>query len=97
MKIVVTGCCGFIGSHLSEFLLKNTENTILGVDIMNDYYDIKQKEENLDILSEYDNFDFYKEDICSSCFRNLISVIKHQRIRKTFCLSLLFGKCANHI
>ena len=37
MKIVVTGCCGFIGSHLCEFLLKNTENTILGVDIMNDY------------------------------------------------------------
>jgi len=66
MKIVVTGCCGFIGSHLCEFLLKNTQNTILGVDIMNDYYDITQKEENLDILSEYDNFDFYKEDICKT-------------------------------
>jgi UDP-glucuronate 4-epimerase len=66
MKILVTGCCGFIGSHLCEFLLKNTENTLLGVDIMNNYYDIKQKEENLDILSEYDNFDFYRENICET-------------------------------
>ena len=46
MKILVTGCCGFIGSHLCESLLKQNGNKfysnieILGIDNMNNYYDI---------------------------------------------------------
>lgn len=71
-KILVTGCCGFIGSHLCEKLLENGE-TVHGVDIMNDYYDIKQKEMNLSILNKYNNFHFYKDDIVTT---NLINEIK---------------------
>ena len=51
MKILVTGCCGFIGSHLCEALLQLNDFKlygaiqILGIDNMNDYYDpaLKQK------------------------------------------------------
>ena len=45
MKILVTGCAGFIGSHLCEYLLKNTNYTVYGIDNINDYYDQKNKKE----------------------------------------------------
>ena len=62
MKILITGCAGFIGSHTCEQLLKNG-NIILGIDNLNDYYSIEQKETNLEILKKYSNFTFLKEDI----------------------------------
>ena len=62
MKILVTGCAGFIGSHVCEFLLKRGDN-ILGIDNINDYYNVKYKYRNLDILKKYSNFEFRKEDI----------------------------------
>jgi UDP-glucuronate 4-epimerase len=65
MRILVTGCCGFIGSYLCEYLLKK-QILILGIDNMNDYYDVKKKEENLNLLKQYDNFEFRKEDICDT-------------------------------
>lgn len=65
MKILVTGCCGFIGSHTCEKLL-NLGHDVVGIDIMNDYYDVKIKERNLGILNKYPNFKFYKEDICDT-------------------------------
>ena len=61
-KILVTGCAGFIGSHTCEFLLKRGD-TIIGLDILNDYYDISLKEKNLEILKKYSNFSFIKDDI----------------------------------
>ncbi len=65
MKILVTGCAGFIGSHVCEFLLKRGDN-VLGIDIINDYYDVKIKHGNIDILNKYLNFEFRKEDICNT-------------------------------
>jgi UDP-glucuronate 4-epimerase len=65
MKILVTGCAGFIGSHTCEFLLKRGD-TILGIDNLNTYYDINKKLLNLKILQKYDNFQFKKEDICNT-------------------------------
>ena len=41
MLILVTGCCGFIGSHLCEKLLKS--NIVIGIDNLNNYYDFKQR------------------------------------------------------
>lgn len=60
--ILVTGCAGFIGSHTCEKLLKMGYR-VLGLDNLNDYYDVNRKIENLNILKKYDNFSFLKEDI----------------------------------
>lgn len=62
MKVLVTGCAGFIGSHTCEFLLKRGD-TVLGIDNLNDYYDVERKKENLEVLNKYENFEFMKEDI----------------------------------
>ena len=46
-KILVTGSAGFIGSYLVKRLLDNPENIIIGLDNMNNYYDVSLKEERL--------------------------------------------------
>lgn len=51
MKIIVTGCVGFIGSNLTEQLL-NEGHKIIGIDNFNDYYDIKRKKNNFIRLSK---------------------------------------------
>lgn len=66
MKVIVSGCAGFIGSHTSRKLLQNSNNIVIGIDNMNDYYNVKQKEENLKNLQKYDNFIFVKEDIVNT-------------------------------
>ena len=64
MKALVTGCAGFIGSHLCETILKqNLFTTVIGIDNLNSYYDISIKNQNLEILKKYDNFTFLEEDI----------------------------------
>jgi len=65
MKILITGCAGFIGSHLCEKLLLEN-NEILGLDILNEYYDINQKKNNLKILNKFKNFNFIKDDIITT-------------------------------
>ena len=64
-KILVTGCAGFIGSHVCEFLLKRGD-TVFGIDNINDYYDVSRKILNLEILKKYSNFEFGEEDICTT-------------------------------
>ena len=60
--ILVTGAAGFIGSRISELLLIDNFK-VIGVDNLNDYYDVRIKEERLKVLSKYENFIFYKKDI----------------------------------
>ena len=60
--ILVTGCAGFIGSHTCEYLLKRN-NYIIGIDNINDYYDVNLKNKNLEILFKYPNFYFQLDDI----------------------------------
>ena len=62
MKILLTGTAGFIGYHLSKELLERNFD-ILGIDNLNDYYDIGLKLDRLKILESYDNFNFIKADI----------------------------------
>jgi len=76
MKILVTGCAGFIGFHLSKKLcLKNDE--IFGIDNLNNYYDVDLKKKRLNDLKA-DNFFFSKIDITD--YKNLNNFFK----RKSF-------------
>tara|TARA_A100001015_G_scaffold318253_1_gene437578 strand:+ start:977 stop:1939 length:963 start_codon:yes stop_codon:yes gene_type:complete len=63
MKILITGCAGFIGYHLTYHCLKESRMSIVGVDNLNDYYDIKLKYRRLENLNKNNNFIFYKIDI----------------------------------
>ena len=62
MKILVTGCAGFIGFHLSKSLLED-DCEVLGIDNLNDYYDPKLKLARLNQLKPYKNFTFQKVNI----------------------------------
>lgn len=64
MKILVSGCAGFIGFHLSNYLLKKNFN-IIGLDSLNSYYDVNLKLSRLKILKKNNNFTFNKVDLLS--------------------------------
>ena len=62
MKILVTGVAGFIGMHSAKKLLDDGHE-IIGIDNLNDYYDVTLKEDRLKTLEGYKNFKFLKLDI----------------------------------
>ena len=68
MKILVTGAAGFIGAFLCKRLLENASNEIIGVDNLNDYYDVSLKEARLEMLKKFDKFAFIKGDISDKGF-----------------------------
>ena len=61
MKILITGCAGFIGYYLSKSLSQN-QDKIVGIDNLNNYYDINLKKKRLNNLRSK-NFSFSKIDI----------------------------------
>lgn len=68
MKVLVTGAAGFIGAFLCKRLLETTNNDIVGLDNLNDYYDVTLKEARLDMLKPFDKFTFIKGDISDKPF-----------------------------
>ena len=64
-KILITGAAGFIGSYLAEKLLKE-QFQVIGIDNLNDYYDVRLKEERLKKLDGYTNFKFIRMDIADA-------------------------------
>jgi UDP-glucuronate 4-epimerase len=62
MSVLVTGAAGFIGSHVSRALLDRGDE-VVGIDDLNDYYDVALKMARLDILKDRAGFSFDKVDI----------------------------------
>ena len=78
MAILITGCSGFIGFHLTLEILKKKKITIIGIDNLNEYYDVNLKKNRLKIIQKYDNFIFYKKDI--SNFSHLKKIFKKHKV-----------------
>ena len=62
MKILVTGAAGFIGFHVSERLLAAGHH-VVGIDNLNDYYDVRLKQARLDRLTPHPQFRFEKMEL----------------------------------
>ena len=92
MKILITGAAGFIGYHLVKKLIRNQNNKIIGLDIINDYYDLRVKygrlencgihlqniKHNVMIQStEYQNYQFIKLDLVDQ--KNLYKLFEKEK------------------
>ena len=76
MKILVTGSSGFIGFHTCLLLLQN-KHYVIGIDNLNDYYDLNLKKSRLKILKKFNNFKFLKKDIEN---KNIVKKFKANEI-----------------
>ena len=60
MNFLISGSAGFIGFHLSKFLLQK-KHSVFGIDDLNTYYDVNLKKSRLSIRKKYKNFLFFKK------------------------------------
>lgn len=74
-RVLVTGCAGFLGSHLSERLVASGEE-VLGVDCFTDYYPREQKDANLERLRDRHGFTLRELDLGSGPLDDLVDGIE---------------------
>mmetsp|Transcript_15983 Transcript_15983/g.48033 ORF Transcript_15983/g.48033 Transcript_15983/m.48033 type:complete len:334 (+) Transcript_15983:53-1054(+) len=87
LRFLVTGVAGFIGGRTAELLLE-AGHEVVGVDELNDYYDVSIKKENLEMLSKHgERFSFHHKDICDTeylrevCLQSPPDIIVHLAAR----------------
>jgi UDP-glucuronate 4-epimerase len=88
MKILVTGVAGFIGMHSAKKLL-DEGHEIIGIDNLNDYYDVSLKEDRLQTLKDYKNFRFLKLDIKDQ--KDLLNLFKKESPQRVLHLAAQAG------
>lgn len=80
MKFLVTGAAGFIGFHVSERLLA-AGHQVIGIDNLNDYYDVSLKHARLNLIENHPNFRFQKLDLADRAgMADLFAAEKPQRV-----------------
>src|SRR3990167_5844335 len=88
MKVLVTGCAGFIGSHLTDKLLSEGFK-VVGVDNFNNYYDPRIKEENLKSAQVNKNFVLFREDVLN--YSRLKKILDREKPKKIIHLAARAG------
>ena len=86
-KVVVTGCSGFIGYHLSKTLL-DEDKIVIGIDSLNNAYDVKLKQKRLEELEKKENFVFLNNDLNE---KNSLNEIKNYEISTIYHLAARAG------
>jgi nucleoside-diphosphate-sugar epimerase len=76
MRCLVTGCAGFIGSHLSEQLLADGHD-IVGVDCFTNYYSREVKERNLSGFRHNTRFSFHEHDLAEGNLSAIVSGVDY--------------------
>jgi UDP-glucuronate 4-epimerase len=76
MKIIVTGAAGFIGSHLTDFLLGQKDD-VVGIDNFDPFYDVSIKEKNIVNALSFHSFILYRSDICN--FQKLTEIMQKEQ------------------
>lgn len=89
MKILVTGCAGFIGYHLCKKLTHNSKYKIFGIDNLDNYYDINLKKTRLNNLKKQKNFIFNKINIVKK--KQLENYFKKKKINVVINLAAQAG------
>lgn len=88
MNILVTGAAGFIGFHLSKRLLAENYH-VIGLDNLNEYYDVDLKKKRIKLLENHPNFTFYKMDLAN--LGSLKQLLAEHSIRIVFNLAAQAG------
>ena len=77
MKIIITGCAGFIGFSIAQSLLK-AKHKVIGIDNLNNYYSKKLKIKRLNILKKKKNFKFFNKDCSEKKF--LLFILRQNKV-----------------
>src|SRR6266566_8422218 len=76
MSILVTGAAGFIGFHVAKALLERGDE-VVGIDNLNNYYDVRLKKARLNTLCAFPAFSFTKLDVADR--DGVLELTKHYR------------------
>lgn len=88
MKILVTGAAGFIGMYTTKRLL-DEGHEVVGLDNLNEYYDVRLKHWRLDQITDYPNFRFVKMDLADR--EGIAKLFKEEQFQRVIHLAAQAG------